>query len=92
MSGSADVVQKKLRCTETFGIPQLRSCIRRGGAAQAFRQDEGILGSRSLGLADLSLNNTVAKESRKYNYPEKMSFHQAVEENIAAKMKKTDYI
>ena len=48
--------------------------------------------SRSLDLADLSLYNTVAKESRKYNYPEKMSFRQAVEENIAAKMKKTDYI
>ena len=48
--------------------------------------------SRSLDLADLSLHNTVAKESRKYNYPEKMNFHQAVVENIAAKMKTTDYI
>ena len=45
MSGSAEVGAKKLRCTETFGIPQLRSCHGRGRAAQAFRQDEGILGS-----------------------------------------------
>ena len=48
--------------------------------------------SRSLHLADISLYYTVAKESKKYNYPEKMRLYQVVKENIAAKMKKTDYI
>ena len=51
--------------------------------------------SRSLDLADLRLYNTVAKESRKYNYPEKMRLYQVYQvyqENIAAKLKNTDYI
>ena len=52
----------------------------------------GLEMSRSLDLADLRLYNTVAKESRKYNYPEKMRLYQVVKEDIAAKMKKTDFI
>ena len=46
MADSVEVVQKNcdaLRPSESRA--QLRSCLRRGRAAQAFRQDEGILGS-----------------------------------------------
>ena len=45
----------------------------------------------SLLLKDQTQHNH-AKESKKYNYPEKMRLYQVVKENIAAKMKKTDYI
>ena len=49
MADSVEVVQKNcdaLRPSESRA--QLRSCLRRGRAAQAFRQDEGILGSRDV--------------------------------------------